>query len=85
MSERVIPEDLRGAYIEAQMGYNPMPGEVKSYIERIADLTAEVERLKAPVSDEEWQDFGIPFSGVFDKIDRDGINRIIEARAKETK
>lgn len=43
-------------------------------------LEAALERMKQPVSDEEWQDFGQPFSGVFAAIQRDGVDRIIVAR-----
>jgi hypothetical protein len=104
-----IPEDLRGAYLEAQMNYNPMPGEVASYIERIAaleterdrldsclqdanhelsnmdnlteelaELRAENERLKAPVSDEEKKSIAFRFGG--GSVENE-FDRIIAARA----
>ena len=40
MSDLKIPEDLKGAYLEAKMGHNSLPYEVIMYIERIAQQDA---------------------------------------------
>jgi len=57
MSERVVPEDLQEMYAFAIAWRHEFGSErrygaatVETLIERIADLTAEVEQLKAPVS-----------------------------------
>ena len=53
-------------------------GEIKT-------LEARVKALSRPVSDEEWQDYAQPFSGVFTSIQRDGVDRVLAARLSSAK
>ena len=96
MRERAIPEDLREMYAFAIAWRHEFGSErrygaatVESLIERIADLTAENERLKAPVREEELapviefiQPIGEDCGGWY--VAADQIGGIIATRAKET-